>query len=197
MTIGNARETNELLMAATIDIAAVCEPIGNNEYTDQRYDEDELIAVVPAGWRVPNDGRFELTCLADQILLVRETTSRTRATMNRVLEAGNVAAGRMMEFHTREKICEMIREAVAQGIGISFMFAQECSQDPRLMRLPLDLQTAAARITGYIVCRSKRRPHPAFGKAFDIAGVMTRLGGAAGPPSASVCETRMGGHSPI
>lgn len=79
MTIGNARETSELLMTATLDIAIVCEPIGHNEYRHQRYDEDELIAVVPAGWRVPEDGRFELTCLADQILLVRETTSRTRA----------------------------------------------------------------------------------------------------------------------
>jgi DNA-binding transcriptional LysR family regulator len=169
VTIGNARETNELLMAASIDIAIVCEPIGNNEYTYQPYYEDELIAVVPAHWRVPNDGRFELNCLADQILLVREATSRTRATMNRVLEAGNVATGRMMEFHTRE----MIREAVAQGIGISFMFARECPQDPRLMRLPLDLQTPAARITGYIACRSERRRHPAIRKAFDIAGVST------------------------
>lgn len=171
VTIANARETNELLMAASVDLAIVCEPIGNNEYTYQPFYEDELIAVVPAGWQVPNEGRFELNCLPDQILLVREATSRTRATMNLVLEAADVATGRIMEFHTRE----MIREAVAQGIGITFMFARECPPDPRLLRLPLDLRTSAAKITGYIACRSERRRHPAIRKAFDIAGVMAKL----------------------
>ncbi len=173
VTIANAGETNELLMAASVDIAIVCEPIGDNEYTYQPFYEDELIAVVPAGWRVPNEGRFELNCLAEQILLVREPTSRTRATMNRVLEAADVATGRVMEFHTRE----MIREAVAQGIGITFMFARECPPDARLLRLPLDLRTPAAKITGYIACRSERRRHPAIRKAFDIAGVMAKLSG--------------------
>ena len=173
VTIANARETNALLMAASVDLAIVCEPIGNNEYTYQPFYEDELIAVVPAGWHVPNEGRFELNCLAGQILLVRETSSRTRATMNLVLEAADVATGRIMEFHTRE----MIREAVAQGIGITFMFARECPPDARLLRLPLDLRTPATKITGYIACRSERRRHPAIRKAFDIAGVMAELSG--------------------
>jgi DNA-binding transcriptional LysR family regulator len=93
--------------------------------------------------------------------------------MNLVLEAADVATGRIMEFHTRE----MIREAVAQGIGITFMFARECPPDARLLRLPLDLRTPATKITGYIACRSERRRHPAIRKAFDIAGVMAKLSG--------------------
>ena len=186
VTIANARETNELLMAAAVDIAIVCEPIGDNEYTYQPLYEDELIAVVPAGWKVPHEGRFELNCLAHEVLLVRETTSRTRATMNRVLEAANVATGRVMEFHTRE----MLREAVAQGIGITFMFARECPPDERLLRLPLDLRTPAAWITGYIACRSERRRHPAIRKAFEIAGIMAKLNNA--PQRLSAPRTLVG-----
>ncbi len=173
VTIANARETNELLMGASVDIAIVCEPIGDNQYTYQPFYEDELIAVVPANWKTAHEGRFELNCLPHEILLVREVSSRTRSTMNRVLEAEGIPTGRVMEFHTRE----MIREAVAQGIGVTFMFARECPPDERLLRLPFDVRTPAARITGYIACRSERRRHPAIRKAFDIASVMTRLKG--------------------
>lgn len=165
VTIANARDTNALLMAASVDVAVVCEPIGDNDYTYQPFYEDELVAVVPRGWREPHDGRFELNCLPSQILLVREPTSRTRATMNSLLEEQGVPTSRVMEFHTRE----MIREAVAQGIGVTFMFARECPPDDRLTVLPLDVRSAAARVTGYIACRSERRKHPAVRRAFEIA----------------------------
>jgi DNA-binding transcriptional LysR family regulator len=169
VTIANARETNDLLISAAVDIAIVCEPIGHNDYTYKPFYEDEMVAVVPRGWDVPHDGRFEINCLPSQVLLVRETTSRTRATMNRVLEDAGLPSGRVMEFHTRE----MIREAVAQGIGVTFMFARECPPDERLQVLPLDIRTPAAKITGYIACRSERRRHPAIRKAFEIAASLS------------------------
>jgi DNA-binding transcriptional LysR family regulator len=163
VTIANARETNQLLMAAQVDIAIVCEPMGHNDYTYRPLYEDRLVAVLPVD--LPADDIFDLAAVPEQVVLLREPTSRTRTATERLFEAHEVAPARTMEFHTRE----MIREAVARGLGITFMYERECPPDARLKVLPIASDHPSTRIAGYIACRTERRRHPAIRKALDIA----------------------------
>lgn len=165
VTIGNAKDTNQLLMNASVDIAIVCEPIGHNDYTYRPFYEDRLVAIVAAHAPDAADETFDLSTLADRVLLTREPGSRTRMAMERLLEARSVSALRTMEVHTRE----MIRETVARDLGISFMFARECPPDARLKVLELDAEPGLTSVSGYIACRTERRRHPAIRRALDLA----------------------------
>lgn len=165
VTIGNARDTNALLMNASVDIAIVCEPVGDNDYTYRPYYEDRLVAIVAANAPEAGSDTFDLSTLERRVLLTREPGSRTRIAMERMLEAQGVQPFRVMEVHTRE----MIRETVARDLGVSFMFARECPPDERIRVLSLDVDPALITVSGYIACRTERRRHPAIRRALELA----------------------------
>jgi DNA-binding transcriptional LysR family regulator len=171
VSVSNATGTNQLLMAAAIDLAIVCEPVGRNDYSYRPFFEDVLVAVVPAGLRDDFGDTFDLRQLERLTLLTREPASRTRATISQILEVEDIAPMRTMEVHTRE----MIRECVARGLGVSFMFASECPPDYRLGILSIACEPASARVSVYIACRNDRKRRPAIRRVLQIAEEMTAL----------------------
>lgn len=171
VTIANAIQTNELLLQAQIDLGIICEPPIQNEYTYVPLYTDRLVAIVPAGWSGVPD-RLPLERLAAETLLVREPTSRTLAAVNRLLAEVGISPGCVMEFHTRE----MIREAVAHGLGMSLMFERECPPDSRIRAIPLETGSSAIYVNGYLAARSERKRMPIFRLAFDLAAEMHKLG---------------------
>ncbi|MND31970.1 HTH-type transcriptional activator CmpR [compost metagenome] len=165
VTIGNAKDTNQLLMNASVDIAVVCEPIGHNDYTYRPFYEDRLVAIAAVDAPEAESPIFDPGLLSRRVLLTREPGSRTRRAMERLLEASNIQPFRVMEVHTRE----MIRETVARDLGVSFMFARECPPDARIRVMELDVEPALIRVSGYIACRTERRRHPAIRRALELA----------------------------
>ncbi|MFZ4109651.1 MAG: LysR family transcriptional regulator, partial [Polymorphobacter sp.] len=168
VTIANALQTNELLMKAQVDLAIICEPKVDPDYSYVPLYQDRLVAIVPAFW--PDDGRTEmpLDAIADAILLVRESSSRTLASTNRLLAEAGVSPGRTMELHSRE----MIREGVAHGLGISLMFERECPPDNRIRILPISTRSAATKVEGYLALRTERRRMPLMKEALKVAAEM-------------------------
>ncbi len=173
VTISNAMQTNELLLKAQIDIGIICEPPIETDYTYTPIYADRLVAIVPASW--PDDGltRFPVQRLAQEIVLVREATSRTLAAMNRLLADAEIAPGQTMEFHTRE----MIREGVARGIGMSLMFEKECPPDSRIRVLPLDTRSSLIEVKGYLAVRTERKRMPLIRQSLAIARAMANEAG--------------------
>lgn len=166
VTIANALQTNELLLKAQIDIGIICEPPIQNDYTYAPIYTDRLVAILPASW--PDDGlkAVPVERLGRETLLVRESTSRTLATMNRLLADAEIVPARTMELHTRE----MIREAVAQGIGMSLMFEKECPPDNRIRVLPVATpRPSLLEAKGYLAVRTERRRMPLIRQSLEIA----------------------------
>lgn len=163
--VSNAKTTLDLLLKAQIDLAIVCEPSVHSDYTYVPLYADRLVAVTPADWRDDGDGYFPLSALADQTLLIREHASRTLDAIRILLAEEDVAPRRTLEMHTRE----MIREAIAHRIGVSFMFREECPPDRRLRTLEIRSASKALGVTGYLTVRSERRRIPAVKRALDIA----------------------------
>jgi DNA-binding transcriptional LysR family regulator len=165
VTIANAIQTNELLVRAQIDIAIVCDPPIHNDYSYAPLYRDRLVAILPASW--PDDGAkvLPLERLGEEVIFVREATSRTLAAMNRLLADAEITPGQTMELHTRE----MIREAVAQGLGMSLMFEKECPPDSRIRVVPLDTGSSLIEVNGYLAVRTERRRMPLIRQSLAIA----------------------------
>lgn len=169
VTIANAVQTNELLLKAQVDIGIICEPPVQNDYTYAPLYQDRLVAIVPAAWPDDNARALPLERISQEVVLVREATSRTLAAMNRLLADAGIAPGRTMEFHTRE----MIREAVAHGLGISLMFAKECPPDERIRVLPLETSSSLIDVKGYLAVRTERKRMPLIRQSLDIARALS------------------------
>lgn len=165
VTIANAARTNELLLKAQVDIGIICEPPIETDYSYTPLYTDKLVAILPASWPDTGVARLPLERLGQEVILVREGTSRTLATMNRLLADADITPGRMMEFHTRE----MIREGVAQGIGMSLMFERECPPDSRIRVLPLDTDSSLIEVKGYLAVRTERKRMPLIKQSLAIA----------------------------
>ncbi|WP_395396577.1 LysR family transcriptional regulator [Novosphingobium sp. BL-8A] len=172
VTIANAMQTNELLLKAQIDIGIICEPPIESDYTYTPLYTDRLVAILPASW--PDDGlaRLPLARIGEEVVLVREGASRTLAAMNRLLAEEGLAPRQTMELHTRE----MIREAVAQGLGMSLMFEKECPPDSRIRMVPLETDSSLIEVKGYLAVRTERRRMPLIRQSMAIAQEMSRQG---------------------
>lgn len=172
VTIANAMQTNELLLRAQVDIGIICEPAVENDYTYAPLYRDRLVAIVPATWPDDGSGVMPLERIADEVVMVREATSRTLSTMNRLLADVGIAPGQTMQLHTRE----MIREAVAQGLGMSLMFEKECPPDSRIRVLPLNTTSSLIEVKGYLAVRSERKRMPLIRRSLEIAREMALNG---------------------
>lgn len=170
VTIANAVQTNELLMKAQVDLAIICEPRLDPDYSYVPLYQDHLVAIVPAIW--PDDGQrvMPLAAVVDSIMLVRENSSRTLAATYRLLSEEGLVPGRTMELHSRE----MIREGVAHGLGMSLMFERECPPDSRIRIVPLDTASSAAKVDGYLAMRTERRRMPLMKEALKVAAMMSK-----------------------
>jgi len=173
VTMANALQATNLLMNAQVDLGIICEPIIQNEYTYIPLYVDRLVAVVPAAWTVPNP--VPLSYIAEQTLLIREPTSRTLAAIKRLFAETDLELMRTMEIHTRE----MIRESVAQGLGLTLMFEKECPPDARIRVVPIDSSSAALATRGYLAVRSEHERIPLIRMALDVGKSMPKMSGFA------------------
>jgi DNA-binding transcriptional LysR family regulator len=170
--IGNAVETFSWLRDAQIDIGIVSDPPGDNAFSYEPLFSDTLVVAVSKTNPLARQHVFPLAALADERLLLREQTSRTRLASEALLQAHNVAPKETMELHTRETI----REGVAIGLGLSLFFSLECPPDERIAFLPLNVDnTNLSRLTGYVVCLSEKRRTALWSSVAEIAGTLRAM----------------------
>lgn len=151
--IGNAPETFSWLSQAEIDIGIVSDPPADEAFAYEPLFNDRLIVALPKNHSRANDLVFPVAALAQERLLMRDATSRTRAAIEELLQTVDVTPAGLIELHTRETI----REGVAIGLGLSLFTSSECPPDERIVYLPLDIDPSASRMTGYVVCLAERR----------------------------------------
>jgi DNA-binding transcriptional LysR family regulator len=151
--IGNARETIQALADGKIDAGIVSDPPGDNLFAYEPLYVDKLMVAIPAAHPRAGDPSFPVEALAEERLLLREASSRTRAASEQLLSLAQVAPLDLIELHTRETI----REGIVLGLGVSLFISLECPPDARLVYLPLAHTKGEPRLTGYIVCLAERR----------------------------------------
>lgn len=151
--MGNAREVMQWLAEAQIDAALASDPPADATFSYDPLYTDSLTCALPRDHVLSTLATIPITALADQVLLVREASSKTRAFIERALADADVSAADMLEFQGRETI----REAIALGMGISIFFSSECPPDPRIEYRPLITEGHSYEMRGFLLCQSDRR----------------------------------------
>jgi DNA-binding transcriptional LysR family regulator len=176
VVIGNARETLKGLVEAQLDAAIVSDPPGDSHYAYVPLFSDRLMAALGVLHPRAREGAYPLSALADDPLLVREATSRTRLATEQLLAAEGVEPRELIELHTRETI----REGVAIGLGVSLFLASECPPDPRIAYLSLRPRKSARGpiLSGFLVCLAERRRSPVMRRVMALAEALAAAGAA-------------------
>ena len=179
--IDNSHDTLAHLLEARADVAIISDPKIDPRFAYKPLFIDYLKLVVPAGHPLAGHALFPLSALADECLLLREPSSKTRGATDTLLRAHDIRPARQVELHSREAI----REAVALGLGVSLFFSSECPPDARLVALNPDCQPDSALLTGYIVCCVERRRSVFMRKVLEAATCLEALSPIALTPALS------------
>jgi len=195
--IGNARETIKWLDDAKTDVAIVSDPPGDNQYAYRPLFSDWFMVAMRADHPCATANDFPIAALASERLLVRETTSRTRAATEQLLATAQVVPLDVIELHTRETI----REGVALGLGVSLFLSSECPPDSRIRYARLECGDVGPHhgLAGYVVCLSERRRSRLMRSILEIADDLALLSPLplgevrteAEPPSLRTTRARM------
>ena len=169
--MGNAREVMRWLGDAEIDAALASDPPGDGTFSYEPVASDGLLCALPVGHRLTAYEIVPIAALANETLLQREATSKTRALTERALADAEVEPLSVIELQSRETI----REGIALGLGLSVFFASECPPDVRLDYRPLDTVDQAYQLRCYLVCQSERRRSPLMRALQTIATEMREL----------------------
>jgi len=151
--MGNAQEVMQWLSEAQIDAALASDPPADAIFSYDPLYTDALTCALPRGHRLAARQAVDIDALADEVLLLREPSSKTRAFTERALADAGVTPAATLEFQGRETI----REAIALGLGISIFFSSECPPDARLDYRPLDTGARHYELRGFLLCQSERR----------------------------------------
>ena len=151
--IHNSRDTLAQLHEAKADVAIISDPPIAPRFAYKPLFTDRLKVLVPVGHPLAGKKVYPLPAFAEDCLLVREPSSKTRGATEALLSEHGLRPTRTIELHSREAI----REAVALGLGISLFFSAECPFDSRINILDLERQPDAALLTGYVVCCAEQR----------------------------------------
>ena len=163
--IENSQTTLALLLEARADVAIISDPQIDPRFAYKPLFVDYLKVLVPADHRLAKAQVYPLSALAEDCLLIREPSSKTRAATQSLLSAHDLTPARIIEVQSREAI----REGVALGMGVSLFFSAECPFDVRLAVLEPEFQPDTALLTGYVVCCTEQRRSPLMRQALKAA----------------------------
>lgn len=151
--MGNAREVMRLLGDAQIDVALASDPAGDGAFSYEPLGTDRLSCAVPKDHALVALDAIPIAALANETLLLREASSKTRAFAERVLADAGFQPRTTIELQSRETI----REAIAVGLGVSIFFTSECPPDSRIAYRPLETGDRDYVLVNYLVCQTERR----------------------------------------
>ena len=176
--MGNAREVMHWLNEAQIDAAVASDPPADPSFSYEPLYTDGLTCALPLGHRLAAHATVPIDALAEEVMLLREPTSKTRAFAERALADAEVKPRAMLELHGRETI----REAIALGIGLSIFFSSECPPDPRIDYRPLDMGPRTYHLRSFLLCQTERRRSALMRALQAVASAIRDEEGEAGFP---------------
>ena len=159
----NTQRVVEAVANGDAPIGLIEGPAHNQELVVERWLEDELVLVVPAGheWA---DEEIALSALGSAKLLVRERGSGTREVIEQALKRAGAPIQRMqiaMELGSTEALLACIEAGL--GVGFASRFALERQRALGTL--------AAVKVKGLRIARDFSMVHPRGPKTHGVAGI--------------------------
>jgi LysR family transcriptional regulator, low CO2-responsive transcriptional regulator len=143
VSLGNAQAAWQDLVEERVDAAVISNPKRTSTFRFVPLLRQAMVALVPLGHRFAGRTLLDLKDLQGEQLVLREAGSNTRRTLDRALAHRRIQVTSMLELDSREAV----REAVAAGLGIGFMFEREARNDPRVAAIMLSGMEDSSRDT--------------------------------------------------
>jgi aminoethylphosphonate catabolism LysR family transcriptional regulator len=163
LSIGNAGAVLEDLSEARLDVALLSNPPVDPRFHIVPLYRDPVRLMLPAGDALAALDAVPAAALAGRRLVMRETGSMTRRTVERGLAEAEIVPGGVFEVTGREAV----QEAVALGLGVGFISEGEVRPDPRIAIRPLS--DRGWQTDEYVLCQRDRRRFPAIRAFIDLA----------------------------
>jgi len=151
------RQSTEAIFAALIemqaDVGIAVEPIVDPALLILPYRYERLWACLPAESPLARKPDFAVESIAAQTLILRERSSRTRALIERTLAIEGKSPASVIEIEG----ADVVREAVACGLGMTFFSDSDCLPDARVAYRPVVSPQRQIGFSEHIVVRRDRR----------------------------------------
>lgn len=132
--LGNSGATLQALRDQQVDAALLANPPADPKLQIHPVGRRDMMVLLPVGHKLAKRRKLELADLAGQPILFRERGSTTRRLLDRIIAERKLTIAPALELGSREAL----REAVARGFGIGFLFRGEAAGDSRLVTVPLE-----------------------------------------------------------
>lgn len=127
VSLANADTTKESLLSLKIDAAVMANVKADSRIISQIISQQNLMALIPSAHPLSKSKSLSLETLASHNLVFREQGSNTQRIVDRAFAQAHLPIQPSLVMGSREGV----REAVARGLGIGFVFDREVAEDPR------------------------------------------------------------------
>jgi aminoethylphosphonate catabolism LysR family transcriptional regulator len=169
LSVGNARRILADLVDVRLDVAVLARVPGDSQLHAVPLWRDSILVLLPRDHPLAAYAAVPAPLIATERLVMRETGSMTRETVERAFAAIDLPLVPAVEVESREAT----REAIAAGLGIGFMSAGEMTPDPRLVGRPI--ADCRVETDEYVVCLKDRRRLAIVRAFLDVALEAARL----------------------
>lgn len=150
VTIGNTQEVVERVLDYRADVGVLARHLDDERFHSLPFGRYPILIFVPAGHRFARRRTVRIADLAGERLVLREKGSTTRAALEAAMRHAGIQAEEVMEISNRE----LIRECVANGLGIAAVSEIEFVPGPDVHALRVTDTTL--HIDAHLICLAER-----------------------------------------
>ncbi len=163
VSLGSQRQVWQDVLDYRVDAAILGNPTPDARLTVVPIAEQDMMVLLPRGHALSKRRNLYLADLAGQNMIRREIGSNTQRVVDQALRRAKVKLPVALELGSREAM----REAVALGLGIGFLFERESAGDDRTVAVRL--ADMAATNTDAVICLTSQRKHRLVAAFIDVA----------------------------
>ncbi|WP_419903266.1 LysR substrate-binding domain-containing protein [Kiloniella sp.] len=159
VSLGNAESVREDVLAQRADVGITANCRGDDRLVIDELSVQSMVALVHKDHPLSGELEIGLSELKDEQLILRERGSNTRRVLDKEMKQLGLGYGNVLELGSREAV----REAVAVGLGIGFLFEHEILGDDRTRAIFLkELRDSNRDMVVCLKSQLKRRAVEAF-----------------------------------
>ena len=164
VSTGNSQDVLDRLLDYRADVGVLAQVFRDKRFVSVPFSEHPVVIFCSSEHRFARRRNIRTTDLQGEKLILRELGSTTRKALEDALKRAGVEPQVVMEIGSRE----IIREAVAQGVGVAAVSEVEYVPGPGLHAVRIS--DAQVRTYAHVVCLAERRDMRMQRAFFDVIG---------------------------
>lgn len=165
VSTGNSQDVLDRLLDYRADVGVLAQVFRDKRFVSVPYSDHPVVIFCSSAHRFARRRSIRTAELQGERLILREPGSTTRKAIESALRAAKVEPQVVMEVASRE----IIREAVAQGVGVAAVSEVEYVPGPGLHAVRIS--DAQIRTYAHVVCLTERRDMRMVRAFFDVIGM--------------------------